>query len=581
MIGDLSWRRLTASWVGLAVGVVSALVQLGPVLGRGYVLTRDMVFVPRAPLDAHLLGIDTVPRGVPSDLLVALASRVVPGDAVQDLVLLAIIALSGWGAARLAVRLAGSTRTGAVSARSAMAMAVSAAVLYSWNPYLAERLRQGQWAVLVGYAALPWVASTALAFYAGEARAARRLFLALAFAAAGGASAELLAVVVGLPIAWWPGSRLSWRRRIAQVGSALVVVSLPWAIPALTAPGPYPADRVGVLAFAARADTPFGTVGSLLGLGGMWNAQVAMPGHGSFLVAAVALGLSVAALWALLRAGPVDAARGLVLAGVLGFAIAVWAAIPGVRRLAVSLGSSNAGGLLRDGQRWLAPFVLLVALGFGCLVRWAGTKVRFAPVLALAPVLLLPAAAWGSDGALVAVHWPKAWTTASAAADRLPSGPVLVLPWTSQRQFGWNGDRVLAEPAADWLPRRVVADDSLRVGPSATPLEDPLARRIAAAVNGAGPLPPVLRAQGYSGVLVEADQPGARSAIARLAGLEPVVTAPTLRLYAVRGAAPGRPPSAPRDAALAGDLIAGLLILSCLASLADITTTGGRNVYRS
>jgi len=35
-----------------------------------------------------------------------------------------------------------------------------------------------------------------------------------------------------------------------------------------------------VAAFAARADTPFGSVGSLLMLGGFWNAQTVPKGYG-------------------------------------------------------------------------------------------------------------------------------------------------------------------------------------------------------------------------------------------------------------------------------------------------------------
>ena len=35
-------------------------------------------------------------------------------------------------------------------------------------------------------------------------------------------------------------------------------------------------------AFAARADGPLGTVGSLVGLGGIWNALAAPPGVGSW-----------------------------------------------------------------------------------------------------------------------------------------------------------------------------------------------------------------------------------------------------------------------------------------------------------
>ncbi|MCV7066382.1 hypothetical protein H7H51_12770, partial [Mycolicibacterium farcinogenes] len=33
-----------------------------------------------------------------------------------------------------------------------------AATLAIWNPYVAERLLQGHWSLLIGYGALPWVA---------------------------------------------------------------------------------------------------------------------------------------------------------------------------------------------------------------------------------------------------------------------------------------------------------------------------------------------------------------------------------------------------------------------------------------
>src|SRR5688572_24342135 len=133
-------------WVGLGVGGVLALLALGPLLGRGYVLTYDMVFVPRLELTRGLLGLDTaVARSVPADLLVALASRVVPADLVQKLVLAGVFAGAAAGAARL------------VSSRSLAARA-AAAVLYAWNPFIYERLLMGHWGLLVSYAAIPWAA---------------------------------------------------------------------------------------------------------------------------------------------------------------------------------------------------------------------------------------------------------------------------------------------------------------------------------------------------------------------------------------------------------------------------------------
>src|SRR4029077_7283441 len=67
-------------------------------------------------------------------------------------------------------------------------------------------------------------------------------------------------------------------RRAAIALAALVTGSLPWLIPALQ--HTVYIDPGGVAAFAARADTPFGSVGSLLMLGGIWNAQTVPEGDG-------------------------------------------------------------------------------------------------------------------------------------------------------------------------------------------------------------------------------------------------------------------------------------------------------------
>ena len=43
-----------------------------------------------------------------------------------------------------------------------------AATLAIWNPYVAERLLQGHWSLLVGYGCLPWVAAAVLRLRAGD-----------------------------------------------------------------------------------------------------------------------------------------------------------------------------------------------------------------------------------------------------------------------------------------------------------------------------------------------------------------------------------------------------------------------------
>jgi hypothetical protein len=543
--------------VGLVVGLCSALLQLAPVLGSGYVLARDMVFVPRLPLTGALLGRDGVPRAVPSDLLVALLSRIVPGGVVQDVVLVAIIALAGWGVARL------------VPSESAWAQAAAAA-LYTWNPYVTERLRLGQWAVLVGYAALPWVAAAAIGCRDRlDRRSSAALVLALAGAATGGPSAELLAALVAIPVLLWPGGAAACWRRAVVVAGGLVVVSLPWLVPALLSPGSAPPDRVGAAVFATRPDTPFGSLGSLLSLGGVWNAEVVPAGRDDVLVGLAALLLTAAAGYGLstLRGRWGNGALGgLVGSGVLGVAIAMWGVTPGARDGLMHLVAAVPSvGLLRDGQRSVAPLALALSVGIGAVAELLATRWRWrAAVLVAAPAALLPAAAWGADATLASVQWPVAWQQVATASAHLPAGPILVLPWATERTYPWNDQRTQIDPADHWLPRRVVGDDALLVGDRSTPVEDPLARRVAPTVTGTGPLLPVLRRQGYAGVLVETDQVGAAQLPPRLTGLHLRSSADDLALYSVPGSARLDVPRAPLVPILVGDILAALVVAAAL-----------------
>ena len=73
-----------------------------------------------------------------------------PGWLLQKVVLLGIIGLGGLGVADADAREPGRS------------LALAAVSWFVWNPYVAERLLIGQWVVLVGYAALPWVLLAAL-----------------------------------------------------------------------------------------------------------------------------------------------------------------------------------------------------------------------------------------------------------------------------------------------------------------------------------------------------------------------------------------------------------------------------------
>ena len=142
---------LLPAWcVALALGI------LGPAMAPGYVLSYDMVFGPRLDLTRDTLGLGSaLPRAVPVDALTAILSSVVRGDILQKVVLVATLALAAYGASRLLQGQPGAVRA-------------VAATVYVWNPYIAERLVLGHWALLVAYAALPWLAVAAGGLRTGD-----------------------------------------------------------------------------------------------------------------------------------------------------------------------------------------------------------------------------------------------------------------------------------------------------------------------------------------------------------------------------------------------------------------------------
>jgi hypothetical protein len=539
--------------VGALVGGALALLALGPLLGRGYVLTYDMVFVPRLELTRGLLGLDTaVPRAVPADLLVALASRLVPADLVQKLMLVGVMVGAAAGAARL-------VPSPAPAARAA------AAALYAWNPFLYERLVMGHWGLLVSYAALPWAAAAAVDLRAAHAAPAtagvpsatvRRLVAALAVAAFGNPAGGVVAAGVALCVAAappWQGGLAALRRGGVVVAAALVV-NAPWLVPSLLRPGGVPVRPEGAAAFASRPDGPLGTVGSLVGLGGIWNARAVPPGLGAWpwlAGFAVVLAVAAAGLPLLLRRLERGAAVGLLLAAVLGLLVAAAYAVPGLRALVdLAVGHLPGGGLLRDAQKFVAPLAVVEAVAFGLgaerllAAPWGGPAERAARArrllaagLVAAPVLLLPALAWGAAGRLAAVAYPPAFTAARAAmaADPVP-GAVLVLPWHLYMAHPWNGDRVLLDPAQRWFTRRAVGNDDLELAGLTVPGEDPYSARLGPLARSSAPLGPQLPAAGVRYVLLlkAGDWP---AHLPRLAGLAPVVDHPELTLYR----APERP----------------------------------------
>jgi hypothetical protein len=570
-----------------AVGLALGLIVLGPALAPGFVLTYDMVFVPDPPATPAMFGrTGGFPRPVPSDAVIAGLAVALPADIVQKLLLLAVFGLAAWGAARL------------VPARHPLPR-LAAAVFYAWNPYIAERLLLGHWALLLGYAGLPWAARAAVSV--GERGGVARLTRSLIPAAVGGFAAMNISALVVLSVvsvrpSVCPSVRPRSRAAAATAPRALLVLvglSLPWLVPAVlqqfTARGGYGTDPAGVDLFAARADTPFGSLGSLLALGGIWNGEVAPPGIGAWPGAAARLALSLVAIGffaAALRprasrsrdlASGVDPSskitrekEGLAVAAGIGLLIAcLGITAPGRAVLRGLIGLWPAFGVLRDAQLWVAPLALVEAIGLGlavaALTRRSGTEARvLAGVVAVAPVVLLPTFAWGIGGRLDAVHFPADWSAARRIIERDPvPGAVLSLPWAAHRQPAWNGHRTTFDPLPVAVSRRVVWNDGLRVGRHVLAPEDPAALRADALLrtpaHAPGDLTEGLRRAGYRFVVVARDENVARDETRfqrRLAGARRVLNGTDLVIYQIPAPAGFVEPEAvPTQAILTGNLI--------------------------
>ena len=554
----------TTGWRRFALPLVSAglaALMLAPLLGRGFVLSYDMVFAPRQSLVPDALGLGTaLPRSVPADAVVALTTAVVPGDIVQKAALVLAVFCAAYGAGRL-------VPTGSLGTR------LVAATTYAWSAYFAERLFIGHWPLLLAYASLPWVAAAALGLRHGERGALARLVIASAPAALtppGGVLAGVLACVLAGP-----------RKAITPL-LVSIVVNAPWWLPAVLHPGGTLSDPAGVSAFSARAESWGPAVLSVLGLGGIWNGDVVPASRGGplapvLILVTVALALfglrSLAARWG---AAP---ARSLVLLGAAGVLLAALATLPlGDRLLGAAMAHVPGAGLLRDAQKWVAWWALPLALGFALAVELLARRLRDrrgrAGLLAAAaafPLLVLPDLAVGGWGRLEPVRYPDDWQRVHAVlagADR--GGDVLAMPLSAFRSFGWNGHRTQLDPAPRALPNPTVTDDALRVGGTVVAGEDPRLDQVRAARSARE-----LAAAGFGWLLVEHGTPGAVDP-RLLDGAAPVWTGPWLSLYRTPGeltpSPGGGPPRAPVVAAgLAAAGTVALAVLWCGLPMGRLT----------
>ncbi len=472
----------------------AAFLILAPLLGPGVAIAYDMPWSPQPRWTPFVLGLDTpAPRAVPSDAFAVLVGTITGAGAAQLLILAGILLSGAGGTISLLAHLAPRSST---LARAATGIAAV------WNPYVIERLAVGQWAVLLGYALVPWAILASLRARRGSG--VLPVACVVGLAGIGGANAVVVVAITTLLVLLAPRPR--WRGAFA-VTTVAAGVSAAWAIPALTSA----AARSSAVetAFLPRPDTPLGLVLSVVSGGAFWNPASWPAGRSTGLNAVAATFLAVAvASCAFRRLMRPSAGRAFAVAALVGLAVVVLSALPLTSVAWAEMARAvPGGGILRDSQKLLAPWVVLLSIGAGLLadrlpVGERGRALLGASLVVL-PIALLPGGTWGIGGRLEPVVVPKDYLAVAARLSAAEPGVVGVLPWRQYRRYEWNDRRVSLTILPRVVDQPTVYDDSLPLASGVVPGEDVRAARVTRAIDdGVAPFS-ALRGLGVRYVAVE------------------------------------------------------------------------------
>lgn len=453
----------------LVYGLLSLAVLL-PMLLPGYILTLDMVFTPELRM----------PETISSSYLFHTALHylnfVIPSEIIQKGMLLAILLLSGLGA-HLLVRHIQTAQDS--SNEFALWGAYIAGFIYMINPFTYSRFMAGQYAVLLGYALLPFFVRAVMLFFATPTL--QHSLIASGWLVAIGivslhtlGSAVILAAAI-LAVHAWRG-KAGINSATVTYGLAgiavFVLASSYWLFPLLSgnslqgqaAAGFTADDRT---AFATLGSDWVGKIGNILQLQGFWAE-----GQNLYLLPQEQLPgwpLVVLLFWALIVAGLVwlwRRYRPIALIFLLASTAAVVLAITGVPE-----GVPLASGL-REPHKLIGVLALAYAVftGVGAaafLSRAKRNDIAFHTGLVavlLVPVLFTPTMFWGFSGQLSPRHYPDDWYSIN---ERLSQDSddfaILSLPWHLYMHYPFAG-RIIANPSEAFFDKPTITSNDLEFG---------------------------------------------------------------------------------------------------------------------
>ena len=454
---------------------VLTLAVLLPLMAPGFILTLDMVFTPHIHLPLQVTS---------SYLFYALLhylNFIIPADVLQKSILASIIFLSSLGGYKLVERTTDRTTAAQISA-------YVAGILYAINPYTYERFMAGQFAVLLGYCLLPFVAIQLL-ILAEHPTWRRGLGLGLLLTITGIVSIHTLGLASVLLLIMTCSAVWQRRSQPQQIKHYMVnlllalctfaIASAYWLVPTLAGTS---STATAIAGFAGGDDQAFATLGGgfvgqilhILRLQGFWAEsmhlfvlpQAFMPGWWmGVCILWIIIGVGIAAAW---KGGRRQMAVIYISAAFTGAILAT-----GVFNSALS----HIFPLFR-GFREPQKFAGLVALSYAVLVGWGVTatmeyfsrkrlvalqQLALATALLL-PIVLTPTMFWGFGKQLQPVQYPATWAAINNQLDRDKSSyQVLFLPWHLYMYYRF-ADRIIMSPAAGYFDKPIIASNNPEIG---------------------------------------------------------------------------------------------------------------------
>ena len=461
-----SQKNARAWALPLALYGALALAVMLPMLTPGYILTLDMAFTPELRM----------PENISSSYLFHAALHylnfVLPGDIIQKILLLTVLILSGLGAHFLVRHIqASKNRAGEFASWGAFI----AGAIYMINPFTYSRFMAGQYAVLLGYALLPFFMRSLLRFFAVPTfnRMLAVTGWAIVISIVSVHTLGLLAILTTAAVA-----ACAWKHRhnqaaVTYAATGLIIFVLAsgyWLLPLI---GGSSNQGQAVSGFTTSDQQAFqttggdlaGQIGNVLQLQGFWAEgrglyllpQDQLPGW-VFVVLAVWFLVGAGLRWIWQRRRPTAL---FISASALA---AITLSVTGTD----DWHSALAG--FREPHKFIGllalAYALLAGLGAASLLKWAKRRSEktfsvLAVALLIIPVLFTPTMFWGFAGQLSAREYPADWHQINNQLNQDTSDfRVLSLPWHLYMSYPFAG-RIIVNPSEQFFDKPVIASNEL------------------------------------------------------------------------------------------------------------------------